>query len=156
MEEERSPWELEQNEEDLVLYHTEDIDFELEHQNILSAWVKDTISIESKHLQQINFIFCSDAYLHNLNLQYLQHDTLTDIITFPYLELPLIEGDIFISIDRVRENARAYGSTFEQELYRVMIHGVLHLCGYTDKTAAEKAEMTKQENQGLERLSLLS
>ncbi len=156
MEEGRFPWELDQSEEDLILYHTEDIDFELEHQDILSSWIKDTISLESKQLHQVNFIFCSDAYLHDLNLQYLQHDTLTDIITFPYLELPLIEGDIFISIDRIRENARAYGCTFEQELYRVMIHGVLHLCGYTDKTVEEKAAMTKQENLRLAQLSLLS
>ena len=106
-------------------------------------------------LQHITYIFCDDAYLLDLNEQYLNHDTLTDIITFHYSKLPQIEGDIFISIERVHENAQTYQVTFDQELYRVIIHGVLHLCGYSDKTPTDKALMTEKENKALLQLHIL-
>ena len=110
------------------------------------------IEREGCNLTQVCYIFCSDEYLYNLNQEYLNHDTYTDIITFPYSEPPLVEGDIFISIDRVKENASQFGAPFEQELHRVMIHGVLHLCGYSDKSPDEEALMRKKEDEALQLL----
>ncbi len=136
--------------EDVILYFKEDIVFDLPSETRLEAWIASTIAKEQADLQQLNYIFCSDAYLHQLNLDYLQHDTLTDIITFPYAAPPLVQGDIFISIDRIRENATTFGVSFEQELLRVMIHGVLHLCGYGDKTDEEATLMRAKENEALE------
>ncbi len=133
----------------LIEFHAEDIDFELEDTAKVAAWISDIIAGEEMQLQHINCIFCSDTHLVNLNIQYLQHDTLTDIITFPYARPPVIEGDIFISIDRVEENAETYYTSFETELHRVMAHGVLHLCGYSDKTDADKSQMTAKENDAL-------
>ncbi len=131
-----------------ITFHSEDLTFSLDQANKIEDWIKSTIQQENQTLAQLNFIFCSDAYLHRINVDYLQHDTLTDVITFPYSESS-IEGDIFISIDRIRENANAYDVSFQHELSRVMIHGVLHLMGYGDKTAEEKQQMTKKENQYL-------
>ncbi|RMF23790.1 MAG: rRNA maturation RNase YbeY [Bacteroidetes bacterium] len=116
---------------------------------MLRAWLQRLIEGENCTLQQLNFIFCSDAYLHGLNVQYLQHDTLTDVITFPYAAPPEIEGDVFISVERVRDNARELGLPFEEELHRVMAHGTLHLCGYGDKTPAEVAQMREKEEAAL-------
>ena len=113
------------------------------------SWIGQIIQREKCRLQLINFIFCSDTYLHQINVQYLHHDTLTDVITFPYQAPPEVAGDIFISIDRIRENAEDYAVTFFQELFRVMIHGVLHLCGFSDKTPAEKSFMTEKEDEAL-------
>ncbi len=132
-----------------IQFFTEEVDFELENEEAVHQWVANTIAREQKQLQLVNYIFCSDAYLHELNVEYLQHDTLTDIITFQYSQLPIIEGDIFISIERVRENAQAYAPSFEHELRRVIIHGALHLCGYGDKTPQEKELMTEKENEAL-------
>ena len=98
---------------------------------------------------ELSFIFCSDEYLLKMNNEYLQHDFYTDVITFDYTEQKIIAGDIFISVDRIKENALKYNITFENELQRVMIHGVLHLVGYNDKTEEEQKEMTKKENQYL-------
>lgn len=128
---------------------SEDIDFELSTTPALESWVKTIIARENCRLGFLNFIFCTDAYLLNLNEEYLGHDTLTDIITFPYQPPPVIEGDIFISIERVRENAQAYAVSFEEELHRVMIHGVLHLCGYKDKSEEEEAAMRRKEDEAL-------
>jgi probable rRNA maturation factor len=132
-----------------IQFFTEDVDFELKEKEAIRQWIEKIIAGEDKQLQLINYIFCSDAYLHELNVEYLQHDTFTDIITFQYSDLPIIEGDIFISIERVRENAQAYAPSFEHELRRVMIHGALHLCGYGDKTPEEKKLMTEKENEAL-------
>ncbi len=132
-----------------ISFLQEDTDFEPSHPDLLSDWITRTIQREGGILRHITFIFCSDDYLYQMNLKYLQHDTLTDVITFPYLPPPNIQGDIFISVDRVRDNAATYKVTFEQELHRVMIHGVLHLCGYTDNTPEAKAIMTRQEDQAL-------
>ncbi len=112
-------------------------------------WFVKILEEEGVQLVRIHFIFCTDAYLHTLNLDYLQHDSLTDIITFPYQDPPSIEGDIFISIERVRDNAKQLGITEKEELSRVMIHGVYHLCGYQDKTSEEKKRMTQKEDQAL-------
>lgn len=135
-----------------IEFNTEDIEFELADAPRISKWVLSTIQAEGKKLQHISYIFCSDNYLLDLNEQYLNHDTLTDIITFHYSQPPSIEGDIFISIERVQENAQLYNVPFEQELYRVMIHGVLHLCGYEDKTPEDKAHMTEKENEAILKL----
>jgi rRNA maturation RNase YbeY len=112
-------------------------------------WIEAVLRQEKADLIRIQFIFCSDAYLHQLNLTYLDHDTLTDVITFPYQVPPRIEGDIFISVERVRENAARLLVPDQEELDRVMIHGVLHLCGYSDQSPEEKREMTRKENEAL-------
>jgi len=129
-----------------ILFHQEDINFTAPDSNLLQKWIEATILNETKIAGHLNFIFCSDIYLHKINVDYLEHDTFTDIITFPYSDIK-IEGDIFISIDRVRENAATFNTSFENELKRVIIHGVLHLCGYGDKTEAEAKEMRSKENQ---------
>ncbi len=111
------------------------------------AWIKKILQIEKRQLGTLTFIFCDDDYLLTLNKTYLQHDTLTDVITFDYgEELGGISGDIFISKDRVHENAQELGILFLEELYRVMVHGVLHLLGYSDKEAEEVMLMRQKEN----------
>ena len=113
----------------------------------LKSWIKTVIISEKKSPGEINYIFCSDAYLAALNQQYLQHDTLTDIITFDNSETAdSIDGDIYISVERIRENALKFETSFESELHRVMVHGVLHLVGYTDKTELQKSAMRKKED----------
>jgi len=101
---------------------------------------------EGKRVGELNVILCSDEYLYKLNVEYLSHDTLTDIITFDYSESNIISGDLFISINRIRENAKAYSIKIIEELHRVMVHGVLHLCGYGDKTKEERKTMRVKEN----------
>lgn len=113
----------------------------------IREWIIRTIVNEGGLPGTVTFIFCNDSYLLNMNIQYLQHDTLTDIITFDYCEeLGNVSGDIFISLDRVRENATELNLSFEEELKRVIIHGVLHLLGYNDKEAADEALMRLKEN----------
>lgn len=109
-------------------------------------WIENTIKNEAKETGEISFIFCNDDYLLSINQQYLEHDYYTDIITFDYVENDLISGDIFISVDRVNENAGKFQVSFENELNRIMIHGVLHLCGYKDKAVDEKKLMTSKED----------
>lgn len=149
--EEFSTWDVSEETEDLIEYNTEDLDFTLTDAPRITSWIMAVIEAEGKNLQHISYIFCGDEYLLDLNQQYLDHDTLTDIITFQYGKLPEVEGDIFISIERVQENAQTFGVTFEEELRRVMIHGVLHLCGYTDKKPEDKARMTEKENEALQK-----
>ncbi|GAB4260175.1 MAG: rRNA maturation RNase YbeY [Saprospiraceae bacterium] len=141
---------LQEPEEPTISYHYEEIDFSLSDENAESAWLMDLIEKEGCRLQMLNYIFCSDEYLHRINLEYLEHDTFTDIITFPYADPPVIEGDIFISVERVAENAKAFGVSFEVELARVMAHGVLHLCGYKDKKPEEQSMMRQKEDESLE------
>jgi len=138
-----------------IIFHSEDIDFSLPNSTLVFDWIEKSIHAEDKALHQLNFIFCSDKYLHQINVEYLNHDTLTDVITFPYAEGKNIEGDIFISIDRIKENAAQFKVSFEDELHRVMIHGTLHLMGYFDKTLEEKILMTEKENEYLNMLSKL-
>ena len=134
-----------------ILYNVEDVDFQLVNEELLSVWIEKTIEAEGYELGTISYIFCSDDYLHQMNIEYLEHDTLTDVITFPYNNDP-IEGDIFISIDRVKDNAQYLGVPFETELHRVMIHGVLHLCGYSDETDEEEATMRDKEDAYLRKM----
>ena len=110
-------------------------------------WLTRVIKSEKKELGAISFIFCSDEYLHSLNHKYLEHDTLTDIITFDYTEGNLLSGDIFVSVERVKENARVYEVTYIKELKRVMVHGVLHMMGYNDKSKEEMELMRKLEDE---------
>ncbi len=136
-----------------IHYYNEDSTFSLEHPQLISHWIKSVFSEENCEFVTINFIFCSDTYLHELNVKYLQHDTLTDVITFAYSKTP-VEGDIFISIDRITENAKIYGVDTLTELYRVMVHGILHLIGYNDKTTEEQELMRNMENKYLLLLNL--
>ena len=112
-------------------------------------WIENTIRSENKKAGDISFIFCSDDYLLEVNKEYLNHDYYTDVITFDYVEENIISGDIFISIDRIKENADEFKVSFSDELNRIMIHGVLHLLGYKDKTADEKQLMTTKEDKYL-------
>lgn len=129
-----------------IHFFTEEIPFTLKHKTIIRNWLRDTINAEGYSLEELNFIFCSDEYLLGINQQYLDHDTYTDVITFDNSEVAkTIVGDIFISIDRIRENAKAFKHDFIDELCRVMVHGTLHLLGYPDKGKAAKKIMTEKE-----------
>lgn len=133
----------------MIAFLSEDITFELKEKLKHKAWLKDAAKAEGFKIGELNYIFCSDAYLLDINQKYLGHDTLTDIVTFDNSEVPkMIEGDIFISIERVRENALKF-DTAESELKRVMVHGLLHLAGYKDKDKAQKELMTIKENEHL-------
>lgn len=124
-------------------------DFKLTNPVDTSNWITYVIKEEGFKLGDINYIFCDDDYLHKLNVEFLNHDTLTDIISFDNTLGKLVNGDIFISIDRVQDNARIFDTSFINELHRVMIHGVLHYLGFKDKTEKEKIEMRSKENQYL-------
>ena len=130
----------------LVSFFSEDVDFELESQSETNAWIQETILKEAKNVGEITYVFCSDTYLHKMNLEHLNHDTFTDIITFNYCEEDFINSDIFISIDRVKENADTFKTTFQNELNRVIIHGILHLIGYDDKSDTDKKVMRTKED----------
>ena len=129
----------------MVIFNYE-TDFQLENESDYEQWIDAVIESEGKEPGEINYIFCDDEYLLELNEKFLKHDTFTDIITFEENEGNIISGDIFISIDRVTENAKKYKISFENELLRVMAHGVLHLCGYKDKKSAERKKMRIQED----------
>jgi rRNA maturation RNase YbeY len=153
-----------------IHFHNEDITFNLKNKSTLRSWITAALLKERKQPGEINFIFCSDDHLLGINQTYLNHDTLTDIITFDYSDdmsdggrgtgdnerdkdlkshisnLKSISGDIFISIDRIKENAEKFNTSFDNELHRVMIHGVLHLAGYKDKTKPDKTQMTEKED----------
>lgn len=122
-------------------------DFQIEDEIHYIDWTNRIISSESSRTGQLDFIFCSDDYLLKINQDYLQHDTYTDIITFPYGDGEVVAGDIFISIERVRENANTYEVDFNIELRRVMAHGLLHLLGYGDKNDKEIQTMRTKENE---------
>lgn len=115
----------------------------------IGTWISKVVEREQREMSDIALIFCDDEYLLKVNQEYLEHDFYTDIITFDYCSDNLISGDLFISIDRVKENAEEFNVTFEQELYRVIIHGVLHLCGYLDKTPEEETIMRRKESEAL-------
>ena len=122
-------------------------DFELADETLYSDWISDVIRSEQKDEGEINYIFCDDDYLIEINRQYLEHDTLTDIISFDYSEGNVLQGDIFISIERVKDNADDFKVLFEEELRRVMAHGVLHYCGYKDKSEADEQLMRRKEEE---------
>lgn len=137
-----------------VALYFEDVAFDFPEAGELSEWVISIAKTEQRPFVEVNFIFCSDERLREINIEYLDHDYYTDVITFPYAD-DAVYGDIFISADRVRENAANAGVPFNTELCRVMAHGVLHLSGYGDKTPAEKAAMTAREDFHLERCPII-
>ena len=123
-----------------------EVDFTIEEEQKTINWIQQSINKEGFELGEINYIFCNDDYLHKINVEFLQHDTLTDIISFDYTLGKEVSGDIFISIERVEDNAKDFKVSFKQELHRVLIHGVLHYMGYKDKTDEEKLQMRNKEN----------
>lgn len=127
--------------------------FKLKEKERIASWVERVVLMYHKFPGDIQYVFCDDTFLAEMNQQYLQHDTLTDIITFNYNSGHYISGDIFISIDRIKENAATYKTTIEDELHRVMIHGILHLCGLNDKSPKDKKLMQEKENEALEILT---
>lgn len=138
-----------------VTFHIQEVDFSLANRRVLKAWLRQLAEAERKDVGALTCIFCSDEYLLSLNKTYLEHDYYTDVITFDYSAGNVISGDIFISIDSVQANAAAYKVSFLSELYRVMAHGVLHLCGYRDATEAERKVMRAKENACLGMLPFL-
>ncbi|MGS4345929.1 rRNA maturation RNase YbeY [Myroides odoratus] len=124
-----------------------ELDFSLQQEDQYEAWIDAILASEDFVTGEINYIFCTDEYLHEINLKYLDHDTLTDIISFDYTENQVVSGDIFISIERVKENAADFNVAFDLELLRVMAHGVLHYCGYKDKSEAEESLMRQKEDE---------
>ncbi|MCE3277823.1 MAG: rRNA maturation RNase YbeY [Bacteroidetes bacterium] len=141
----------------MISFHTEDIKFTLKNKTILKKWITSIIEKKKRKAGELNFIFCTDEHLLGINKQYLNHDTYTDIITFDYSkedQKQPVSGDIFISVERVEENAKKFSKSFEHELHRIIIHGTLHLLGYKDKTKSAKEEMTKEEDACLKRLPL--
>lgn len=127
--------------------------FELPSEEIISKWIIEAISLEERKLEEVNYVFCDDDYLHKLNVEFLKHDTLTDIISFDYSIGKIIQGDIFISVERVGDNAKDFGVSFNDELNRVIIHGILHYCGYKDKTKEDAKLMREKENHYLRLLA---
>ncbi|GAA4309070.1 rRNA maturation RNase YbeY [Nibribacter koreensis] len=138
-----------------IEFFNEDIEFEVKDEQKTKEWLQKIISNYSFELESLNYIFCSDEYLHQMNVDYLDHDTLTDVITFDNSDIEgVIEGDVFISIDRVVDNAHSFNITPERELQRVMVHGLLHLLGFDDKSPELKKLMKSKEDECLSLLSL--
>jgi rRNA maturation RNase YbeY len=129
----------------MISFHSE-TNFEISNQSAVSDWLKAIISQENYNEGEVSIVFCDDAFLHNLNVEFLKHDTLTDVISFDYSIGNEIHGEIFISIERVRENAIEFNQSFDTELSRVMAHGVLHYCGYKDKSKSDAALMRTKED----------
>ncbi|MAB58708.1 MAG: rRNA maturation RNase YbeY [Aequorivita sp.] len=130
-------------------------DFELKSRMKIQKWISEIIISEGFEVGEILYIFCDDEYLHKLNVSFLGHDTLTDIISFDYRAGKQINGEIYISVERVAENSKDFKTNFEDELHRVMIHGILHFCGYKDKTALEEDAMRSKEDEALKKLATL-
>ena len=131
----------------MINFFNEDIDFKFKDRNKFKVWLRKVAEKEGFRITDLNYIFCSDQYLHKINLEYLNHDTYTDIITFDNSEdETTIEGDIFVSIERVTDNSDTLNTHFEEEIRRVIVHGLLHLCGYDDHSIDDKAEMRRLES----------
>lgn len=139
----------------MILYYYEDVDFVFKNKTLNNRWLRLVAESEIKRIGDISIIFCSDNYILDINQRYLQHDYFTDIITFDYCEGDKLSGDLFISIDSVKENAMEYRSEFSDELNRVIVHGILHLIGYDDHTEEDIAMMRKKENYYLSLRELL-
>ena len=130
----------------MVSYFNEDTKFDFKEKRLTNRWLKLVAESEIRRLGDISIIFCSDNYILDVNMKYLQHDFFTDIITFDYCEGDTVSGDLFISVDSVRENAAFYGTEFKDELNRVIVHGILHLIGYDDHSEEDIKEMRAKEN----------
>lgn len=138
-----------------IEFFTEDIEFEVKNEQQIKEWLEKIIENHSYEIESLNYIFCSDAYLHQMNVEYLDHDTLTDVITFDNSDFSdVIEGDVFISIDRIVDNAASFHRPVEEELHRVMAHGLLHLLGFEDKTEEKQKIMREKEEECLALLTL--
>lgn len=122
-------------------------DFTLENPEAVARWITSVIEAEGHSLGEITYIFCDDDYLHKINIEFLNHDTLTDIISFDYTVGKQVSGEIYISVERVRDNAKDFNVSFENELLRVLVHGVLHFLGYKDKTPEDEAKMREKEEE---------
>ena len=129
-----------------VSFHSEQIKYTISNASSISEWLKEVCTKEGKSLLEVSYIFCSDAYLLEMNRQFLDHDYLTDVITFDYCDGNDVSGDVFISVDRVSENAISVRASTIDEMHRVIVHGLLHLIGYNDKSKAEKTLMTEKED----------
>lgn len=129
-----------------INFHLEELNYRIRNIRLLKLWIAQSISKEARDLGQLNIVLCTDDYLHKMNVEHLDHDTLTDIITFNYNEDSTISGDLFISLDRVKDNALELSENLTDELHRVMIHGVLHLCGYKDKSLKDSELMREKED----------
>ena len=127
-----------------------ELDFALENEQVYEDWLSEVITSENKTEGEINYIFCDDDYLHKINVEYLDHDTLTDIISFDYTVGNVLQGDIFVSVERVQDNAKDFNVSFEEELKRVLSHGVLHYCGYKDKSPEDEAVMRSKEEEKMQ------
>lgn len=138
----------------MITFQNQSISFKLKEKTRLKAWIKTVTEKEKHRLGDINYVFCSDEELLEININHLNHNTYTDIITFDYTEDKKISSDIFISVERVEENAKKFKVDFEEELHRVMIHGILHLCGYKDKSKADAELMRKKEDAALKLFAL--
>lgn len=130
----------------MISYFTEDTDFRFKGRALNNRWLRMVAESEIKRVGDLSIIFCSDNYILDVNMRYLQHDYFTDIITFDYCEGNRLSGDLFISVDSVRENALFYGTEFSDELNRVMVHGLLHLIGYDDHTEEDQKTMREKED----------
>jgi probable rRNA maturation factor len=129
-----------------IEFNLVDLSYSLRNKTIIRQWMQQAIQKEKKKAGPLSFNFCTDEYLLQVNREHLNHDYYTDIITFDFSEHPIVSGDIYISIDRVKDNAKTEGKTFTNELMRVLIHGVLHLCGYKDKKPADARLMRDKED----------
>ncbi len=138
----------------MIFYTTENVKAPKFEKRKTNVWIKTVAEKYDKKIGEIAYIFCDDAKILEVNKTYLQHDYFTDIITFDYCEGAVLNGDIFISLDTVRTNAQEFGVTFENELHRILIHGILHLCGQEDKTPEARLEMTRKENDALQMITL--
>lgn len=130
----------------MISYFFQDVDFKFNKRKLNNQWLRMVAESEIRRIGDVNIIFCSDNYILDINLKYLRHDYFTDIITFDYCEKNILSGDLFISIDSVRENSVLYNSDFDDELHRVIVHGILHLIGYDDLTDEEQNIMRQKEN----------
>jgi len=139
----------------MIQYIAQDIKMPELKKRALNSWIKSTAKKYDRNLGDIAYVFCTDEYLLQINIKYLNHDYYTDIITFDYGNEALISGDIFISLETVKSNAEQYNTTFENELHRVMIHGVLHLCGQDDQSPELRKQMQEKENEALEELKFM-
>ena len=133
----------------MISYNTDNVKMPALKRRATNAWIRAVAARYGKQVGDVAYIFCDDAKILEVNRQYLQHDYYTDIITFDYCEGNTLHGDIFVSLDTVRSNAAEFGATFDNELHRILLHGLLHLCGQADKTPEARAEMTRKENDAL-------
>ena len=138
-----------------VFFHKENVSFFI-NEELVVKWLDESVRHLGFAIGELSFIFCSDEYLKKINIKYLNHDFFKDVITFDYSKDKLLFGDVYVSTDRVKENAETYNSSFNKELFRVMIHGVLHLCGFNDKTKKEKTLIRSKENEALSTISWMS